>query len=263
MPIQYFVIFFLVLLLVAGYLFLSHSIQQRRIRRQRLITALRARRNSFIDLASGFPKGFLPQDLNSFLYRALIDTCEQLSRIEPNDPQHNEHLAFYTAQLDAQQSGEIHQRVRLDNPEQMKEARQLLQEFYKFILQQASMNLVNKVQSEAYTDQIKRLVLQMTVDSHIFNARQSQQVGKARLAIHYYSLARKLLLGENASHLFDKQITQLDSVIMALEEKAKLDTATNASELETTQTSTPVEGSKEWEHFTEQNEGWKKKHLYD
>lgn len=261
MPIQYFAIFFLVLLLIAGYLFLSHSIQQRRLRRQRLVTALRARRNSFIELATGFPKGFLAQDLNNFLYRALIDTCEQLSRVEPNDPQHTEQMAFYTAQLNSQQSGDPLPRIRLDNPEQIKEARQLLQELYKFIQQQASLKLINGVQAEAYTDQIKRLVLQMTVDNHIFNARQSQQVGKIRLAIHYYNLARKLLLSENGSHIFDKQITQLDAVVKALEEKAQTDTSTQATEPESSQS--PQEGSKEWDKFSEQNATWKKKNLYD
>lgn len=261
MPIQYFAIFFLVLLLIAGYLFLSHSIQQRKIRRQRLVTALRARRNSFIDLATGFPKGFLPQDLSNFLYRSLIDTCEQLSRVEPDDPQHMEQMAFYTAQLNAQQTNEHLPRVRLDNPEQIKEARQLLQELYKFIQQQVALNVVNSIQGEAYTDQIKRLVMQMTVDHHIFNARQSQQIGKIRLAIHYYNLARKLLLSENSSHLFDKQISQLDSVVKALEEKAKADTSTHSADLDSAQS--PQEGNKEWDKFTEQKADWKKKNLYD
>lgn len=260
MPIQYFAIFLLVLLLIAGFLFLSHSIRQRRIRRQRLITALRARRNSFIDLASGFPKGFLPQDLSIYLYRSLIDTCEQLSRIEPEDPQHSEHMAIYTGQLNALQAGDFIQGVRLDNPEQIREARKLLQELYKFIMQQASMNLVNHIQADAYADQIKRLVLQMTVDGHIFSARQAQHIGKIRLAIHYYGLARKLLASENGGHLFDKQITQLDNAIQALEERAKTDTATQSSDIEH---GAPLEGSKEWDQFTEQNEGWKKKQLYD
>lgn len=259
MPIQYFAIFLLVLLLIAGCLFLSHSIRQRRIRRQRLITALRARRNSFIDLASGFPKGFLPQELSIYLYRSLIDTCEQLSRIEPEDPQHSDQMAIYTSQLNAQQTGDFIQNVRLENPDQIREARKLLQELYRFIAQQASMNLVNPIQADAYADQIKRLVLQMTVDGHIFSARRAHQVGKVRLAIHYYGLARKLLAGENSGHLFDKQITQLDNAIQALEERAKTDITTQSSDMDQPAS---VEG-KEWEQFTEQNEGWKKKQLYD
>ena len=69
---------FLLLILMAGYLFLAHSIEKRRAQRQRLITALRARRNSFRDLTTGFPAGFLSTDLMALLYRALVDCCEQL-----------------------------------------------------------------------------------------------------------------------------------------------------------------------------------------
>lgn len=259
---------FLVLILVAGYLFLSHSIEKRRIQRQRLITALRARRNSFRDLATGFPAGFLSNDLNGLLYRALIDCCEQLARLEPKDSTHAEHLTLYTNLLSSLKDNAQQARVRLDNPQQIKEAHGLLQELYKFVMQQSALKQINQVQTDAYTDQINRMLLQMTVDGHIFNARQAQQVGKVKLAIHFYQLGRKALAAENASHIFDKQIAQLDSVIAKLQEK--LDSAND------TKTATPGEGqatptaktpvadtSKEWKQFDEENAKWKKKQIYD
>lgn len=247
---------------LAGYTFLSHSIEKRRIRRQRLVTALRARRNSFRDLATGFPAAFLSGDLTALLYRALIDACEQLSRLEPKDPTHLEQLNLYTNLLAAQKENAPQQRAHLENPEQIKEARGLLQELYKFVVQQGALKLINPVQTEAYTDQIKRLVLQMTVDGHIFNARQAQQIGKTRLAIHHYTLARKLLLSENASHGFTKQIAQLDNVIAALEEKI---VPANEAPTEHPEKSTEPDplASKEWEHFSKDNEEWKKKQVYD
>ena len=114
---------FLLLILLAGYLFLSHSIEKRRAQRQRLITALRARRNTFRDLATGFPAGFLSNDLTGLLYRAMIDCCEQLSRLEPKDPTHAEQLSLYSNLLAAQKDNQSTQgRVRLDNPQQIKEA---------------------------------------------------------------------------------------------------------------------------------------------
>jgi len=254
----------LLLVCLAAYTFLSHSIEKRRIQRQRLITALRARRNSFRDLATGFPSGFLSNDLTTLLYRALIDGCEQLSRLEPKDPSHTEQLNLYTSLLAAQKET-TQQRARLENPEQIKEARALLQELYKFVIQQSSLNLINSVQTEAYTDQIKRLVLQITVDGHVINARQSQQVGKTRLAIHHYTLARKLLLSENASHGFDKQIAQLDAVITKLEEKAiqNGETVPSADSSDKHGEPSPVASSKEWEQFEQNNAQWKKKNIYD
>lgn len=257
---------FLLLILLAGYLFLSHSIEKRRAQRQRLITALRARRNSFRDLATGFPTGFLSNDLTGLLYRAMIDCCEQLSRLEPKDPTHAEQLSLYSNLLAAQKDNQSAQgRVRLDNPQQIKEAHHLLQELYKFVMQQSAMQLINQVQTDAYTDQINRLVLQISVDGHAFNARQAQQVGKTRLAIHHYGLARKALAAENASRGFDKQIAQLDAVIAKLQEKADATPETTNTENPTTatQANSADSSNKEWKHFDEENAKWKKKQIYD
>jgi len=260
---------FLALILLAGYLFLSHSIEKRRVQRQRLITALRARRNSFRDLATGFPAGFLSNDLTALLYRALIDCCEQLSRLEPKDPIHAEQLHLYTNLLAAQKDNNQQGKVRLDNPQQIKEAHSLLQELHKFVMQQSTLRLINQVQTDAYIDQINRLVLQMSVDGHVFNGRQSQQIGKVRLAVHHYTLARKALAAENGGHSFDKQIAQLDSVIAKLQEKADA-APEDAAGIEAAATATQAKpataadgSSKEWKHFDEENEKWKKKQIYD
>lgn len=262
---------FLVLIVVAGYLFLSHSIEKRRIQRQRLITAMRARRNSFRDLATGFPSGFLSSDLTALLYRALVDSCEQLTRLEPNEPSHAEQLTLYTNQLSALKETSQQARVRLDNPQQIKEAHTLLQELYKFVMQQSALKQINQVQTDAYKDQINRMLLQMTVDGHIFNARQAQQIGKAKLAIHYYQLGKKALAAENASHTFDKQIAQLDSVIAKLQEKLDQEKTDSGN---SDQAAAPAEGqasskpssadtNKEWKQFDEENAKWKKKQIYD
>jgi hypothetical protein len=260
-------IVFLLLILLAGYLFLSHSIEKRRTRRQRLITALRARRNSFRDLATGFPAGFLSHDLTALLYRALVDCSEQLSRLEPKDSTHAEQLSLYSNLLATQKDTGQHTKVRLENPQQIKEAHQLLQELSKFVLQQSSLKVINQIQTKVYTDQINRLVLQLSIDGHIFNARQAQQVGKARLAVHYYTLARKALAAENPGHNFDKQITQLDAVIAKLQEKAAAvpenEAAKDTAIAQTKPAATGAPPNKEWKQFDEENEKWKKKQIYD
>jgi hypothetical protein len=259
-------IVFLLLILVAGYLFLSHSIEKKRVRRQRLITALRARRNSFRDLATGFPTGFLSGDLTSLLYRSLIDCCEQLSRLEPKDQTHTEQLNLYTNLLSTQKDSTQAARVRLDNPKQIKEAQGLLQELHKFVMQQSASKQINQVQTEAYVDQINRLVLQISVDGHIFNARQSQQIGKVKLAVHYYTLAHKALSAGNTANSFSKQIAQLDAIIAKLQEKAELTPAETTPDSATANkpaTTTDDSASKEWKHFDEENDKWKKKQIYD
>ncbi|HSC68956.1 MAG TPA: hypothetical protein VLC79_14760, partial [Cellvibrio sp.] len=194
------------------------------------------------------------------------DCCEQLSRLEPKDPAHEEQFALYTGLLATQKDTAQQTKVRLENPQQIKEAQHLIQELYKFVMQQSAQQLINQVQTEAYTDQINRLVLQMSVDGHIFNARQSQQVGKIRLAVHHYTLARKALANENAGHGFDKQIAQLDAVIAKLQEKTEsTQEGTEVPPNATKEKPAPADksSSKEWKQFDEENEKWKKKQIYD
>jgi hypothetical protein len=255
---------FLLLILIAGYLFLSHSIEKRRAQRLRLITALRARRNSFRDLATAFPAGFLSNDLTSLLYRALVDCCEQLGRLEPNDPVHSEQLSLYSNLLASQKDTSQQQRVRLDNPQQIKEAHNLLQELYKFVLQQSALKQINQLQTETYKDQINRLVLKISVDKHVFNARQAQQAGKVKLTMHHYALARKTLTDENSGRGFEKQIAQLDVVIAKLKEKATATTEDESNAPAPTSTE-PADksASKEWQQFDEENDKWRKKQIYD
>jgi hypothetical protein len=260
---MYIYVIALVLLLViaiAGYSFLNHSIEKRRIRHQRLVTAIRARRSVFRDLATGFPGGFLSKDLMALLYRSLIECCDQLSRLEPKDTAHHDQLAHYTTQLNELKDQAQPARVRLENPQQIREARQLLQELMKYVIQQAQQHLINSVQAEAYIDQIKRLVMQIAVDGHIINAKQSQAVGKIRLAIHHYGLAKKSLVSENVTRTYDKQIAQLDALIQKLEEKA----ATTQENQTTVNTEKKLE-DKEWDKVkpVEKKDAWKVKNLYD
>ncbi len=253
----------LVLLLVialAGYSFLNHSIEKRRIQHQRLVTALRARRNTFRDLATGFPIGFLSKDLMALLYRSLIDCCDQLSRLEPKDLSHPDQLTHYTSQLNALKDQSQQNRVRLENPQQIREARQLLQELLKHVIQQGQLQQLNAVQTEAYVDQIKRLMLQTAVDGHITNAKQAQAVGKVRLAIHHFGLARKALVSDNVSRAFDKQIAQLETIIQKLETKAAELAANNPDKTEL-ENSLP---NKEWDKVKPvDKDSWKRKQIYD
>jgi hypothetical protein len=141
----------------------------------------------------------------------------------------------------------------------MKDIRQHLQELQHFLVQQEALKIINKVQFSAYIDQIKRLSLQMSVDSYLYQAKQAQQAGKLRLAIHYFSLAKKMLTVENASRAYDKQIIQLESILNKLEEKAQL----TGEPADAAQNTPQAESAKEWENFTPPTDNWKKKQVYD
>lgn len=252
-------IIFVLLILLVGYAFVYQTLEKRRKRRQRLLTALKHRERTFKYMVSGFPDGFLTKDLTLIVYRALLDACEQLSRLEPKDPSHMDDFTYYSNELENIKHREHPQRGRLENPQQVGELKRLLQDLYKFIALQAERGNLGQSQGQAYKEQIKRLAVQMSVDAHAINARQAQAAGKLRLALHYYTLARKQLLRENGGQGYQKQLGQISAIINNLEEQL-------AQQPEAAQgPSGPIpEEEKEWEHFEEEaGGGWKKKQLYD
>jgi hypothetical protein len=245
------------LIILVCYAFISHGVEKRRVQRQRLITALKVRDHNFRYLATGLPPHFLPADLNTLVYRALIDTCEQLAKLDPKDPSHQADAILFSSQLAAAKPMP-EGRVRLENPAKIKEVRQYLQELVRFISQQEALKHIKPVQAAVYHDQVKRLALQISIDSYMLQAKYAQQQKKPRLAIHFYTLARKLLTTENVSHRYDKQIAHLQATINKLEEAvANQAQADTNAEVDTQ----PGLASKEWEHFGE--EEWKKKQDYD
>jgi hypothetical protein len=62
---------------------------------------LKTKQRNLIHLINGFPANFLTNDLVSLIYRSLIDTCEQLSKVEPKEQRHIDDVTLYTNQLDS------------------------------------------------------------------------------------------------------------------------------------------------------------------
>lgn len=252
-------VIFALLVVLVGYAFAYQALEKRRKRRQRLLTALKHRKRNFKYMATGFPQGFLTKDLSLIVYRALLDACEHLSQLEPKDPSHMEDFTSFSAELEQIKHQSQSQRARLENPEQVGEIKQLLQELYRFVVHQADKGNLSESQSQAYKDQIKRLALQASVDAQAANARLAQAEGKPRLAVHFYKLAKKALLKENGGQGYQKQISQLNDIIVNLE-----------SQLSEEPSAQPQAGpgpapeeQEQWKEFDKQQEGWKKKQLYD
>lgn len=242
------------LVLMVSYRFISYTLQQRKVQRQRLVTALKTRERNFKHMTSGLPVGFLPPELGSLVYRALITTAEELLRLEPHNSTHKVDVALYNTELATLKQSPPLQRVKLENLEHIKEIRQQLQELHRFILSQEASKHINQVQAAVLNDQVKRLILQITIDALTLQARQAQQLGKPRLAIHHLIQAKKTMEADNSNHQYDKFIQKISQRIETLEQQTASPSHTDNAEQE------PV--SKEWESFSEED-NWKKKQIYD
>lgn len=250
------------LIALSCYAFISQSIDKKRKQKQRLLGALKTRSRNFKFMLNGFPPDFLTRDLQILVNRCLVDVTEQLARLEPGNKSYVEELQLFSSQLEEiKRKPQSDKRKQLDNPQQVKEVKRYLQELNKFIAQMVSRGNINKAQSASYEKQIKNLVLQMTVDAYLMNAKQSQQSDKKRLAVHYYTLALKLLTKENAKGTYLKQITQLKQVIAKLEAQlAEEEPEYKESEHSAASKDAAAE---EWEKIDQDDDSWKKKRVYD
>jgi hypothetical protein len=242
------------LVLMVSYRFISYNLQQRKVQRQRLVTALKTRERNFKHMTGGYPPGFLPPELGALVYRALITTSEELVRLEPENSTHKADLVLYNAELAALKQSAPLQRVKLESLQQIKDVRQQLQELHRFIASQEASKQINQVQAAILNDQMKRLILQITVDGLTLQARQAQQLGKPRLAIHHLLQAKKSMEAENGNNQYDKFIEKISQRIETLEKQISAPPPIKHSEAEP--------ASKEWESFAE-DDNWKKKQIYD
>ncbi len=243
------------------YAFVTQTIEKKRKQKQRLLAALKLRSRNFKYILSGFPPDFLTRDLTVLVHRCLIDVCEQLSKLEPDDALYVDELQFYGHQMEEIQKKPQNKRPKpLENPQQVKEVRAHLEDVNKFVFQLEKRGSINNEQANIYSKQIRQLTLQMTVDNYILNAKQAQGSDKKRLALHFYGLANKLLTRENNSGAFTKQIAQLTAVIQnlesALQEEEPNYTETDAVAVE------KAKAADEWDSLDKEQD-WKKKSVYD
>lgn len=259
------VITLIIVLLVAllAYAFVSQTMERKRKQRKRMLAALKLRTKDFKYMISGFPPDFLSKDLSALVHRCLIEVLEQLVGLEPSNKAYSEELALVSKQLEeAKRKPKKPARTKLTNPQQVKEVKSMLQSLHNFIGQQQQRGNLSMAQFKQYESQIKQLVVQLTVDSYILNAKQAQGSNKGRLAIHYYTLAKKLLAKESGNADYQTQIEQLSSTINELE----VELAEQEPEYEADKEAEAgrENASSEWDEFNKDPEDpWKKKSVYD
>ncbi len=238
---------------VICYLFITQSIEKKRKQRQRLVAALKQRAKVFRYILSGFPPNFLTRELTMLVQRCLTDVLQQLASLEPKEKTHVEELSMISQQLQAtQQRKDESKRPTLQSPQQVKDVKQHLQELYKFLMTLQKRGTIKRAEAEDFGDQIKHLVLKISVDSYVVQAKQAKQAGKNKLALHYFSLAKKLIERDESGH-YTAQKKKLEQIITQLESEEDIQPAATAN--------SEQEGD-DWGDV-ETKDSWKKKNVYD
>lgn len=246
------------------YAFVSQAIQVKREKRKRLLAALNAQLRNFKFVLSGCPDGFLSKELKTLVLRSLIEVCEQLSKLAPKDPSFPQDLQVYTQQLtEAQRASTQTTQTKLESPQQIKDVKMSLEELHRFIFNLEGQGRLTRSQGDVFRNQIKQLVLRVTVDGYVLNGQTAKQAQKIKLALHYYDLALKLLIREGKAGTYADRIAQLKTITEEL--SSQLSEEEIAAPLQTGNEEDQAELDDEWNKFSEDSSDkiWKKKQVYD
>jgi hypothetical protein len=247
-----------------SFVFMRQTISKRHKERMRLQRALDKRSKDLVSMLNAFPPQFLPRDLLIFLYRCIVDTFEQLSKLNPSDSEYIELFKSYTAQMESViRTPQNDKEVSLQNSSQINEIRQYLNYLGRFLQRWMQRGNISQKQYGLYKGQLKRLITKLMVDNYILSAKQSIQIDKPKLAIHYYSLAKSLITKESLLTSTKGTLTMIQEELSSLEARVKLEEAEKQAEELLNEPSEGEEAeSNQWQQFSEDDD-WKKKNVYD
>ena len=247
------------------YIFVRQTIGERKLERERLQRALNKRAKELLQAISVFPENFLPKELVVFLYRSIIDAYEQLTKLDSSNKGYVESLQTYTVQLEAAIRKPDNQAAEdLQGAAQINELKQYLNLINGFLQKSVQRGSITQKQHAHYRLLLKELVITLTVNGHNISARQAIEMGKSRLALHHYDLAKKLLTKESPSG-FTEKVHKIDTAMAPLlaqceaEDDAVAEQGRNPHSADSAQ---EAEEQDEWNAF-EEDSGWKKKNIYD
>ncbi len=244
-----------IIALLVCYVFIRQTLGEKQKEKDRLHRALVKRAKELLQVLSIFPEDFLPKELVVFIYRCIIDAYEQLSRLMPEDNTYVEALKMHSSQLEATiRKPDNAKFTELQSSAQINELRQHLNLLGNFLQKSLKRKHITPKQHAHYRQLLKELIIKLAVNNYTITAKQALDMQKTKLSIHYYDLAKKLLIRETPSH-YQESIDDINRQIEPLIELEK----TEQAELNSTQNDND---DGEWGEVKDESD-WKKKNVYD
>ena len=228
------------------------SIEKNNRQKRQMESTLKSRARNFSYILDGLPQGYLNRSLKALMARSLLSTYSQLQKLAPGNAEYRtaaERIKIIVEEL-ASEPEEVTP-ATLTDPKQIKDVQQLLRSLYNYIATLLKSNRIDATQAKSYGIQVRRLMVQSSLDGLTQSSQEAIAEGKYRLAIHHLALAIEKMHAENVGGYFDARIQQLKARQVELE--AQAETRDQAKE----------EAAREWDELTQEDQSWKKKAIYD
>jgi hypothetical protein len=244
------------------FIFIKQSIAKRKRERKRLLSALEKRSKELLQMLNTFPPHFLPKEISVFLYRCIIDVFEQLSKLEPRRTEFLEQFMLYSATLETtiRQHVNTH-KVHLQSTTQINEIRQYLNYLGRFMQKLVQRGNLSNKQYAVYKVILKNLVTKLMIDNYMLSAKKSLDIEKNKLAVHYLTLAKDIIIKEGLVSTQKDNIDHINEELLRLNELLKLEDEA-AGKVQVDIDTRVKADDNQWNAF-ESNDDWKKKDVYD
>ncbi|MFA7554377.1 MAG: hypothetical protein WCY88_09015 [Spongiibacteraceae bacterium] len=239
------------LFILVGIAITMQTIDKNNKEKRRLEGALIARARNFEYMLEGFPEGFLNRDLQVLVCKCLTEVFSQLNQVKKNNKDYKLKLAKAQHLLSEYQAKPSNTTsATLTDLEQIREAQKMLTGLYNFISKLAASRRIDAKEAQIYGKQVRRLMVQTSIDALTQPTQEALKDGKIRLAIHYLHMTVAKLNKENEDGFYKDRIKHYSQRIEELEQQA-----------ERTTESEPIDTA--WDNLDKADDTWKKKAVYD
>lgn len=233
---------------------ISQMREKARIERARKMTGQEDAYKRASRLFTDIPGQYLTDDLKLFLLKCMEDACKDLMALKSEKPVKDWLASVQEARQKVAGKTDQRRATRIDSPERANDTKALLQSLFKLIESKHKAGRVDAATAKKNLKYVLFLVHKTHADLHVFQARDYIRQNEIRKAIHAYHLAsteigksRDNPLAMKAVKSFRTRIKELE----AMSAQGAIDAGSSAKL------------DKEWDHFLEDDDSWKKKADYD
>ncbi|MBB6523006.1 hypothetical protein [Pseudoteredinibacter isoporae] len=242
------------LAVLACYALFVYSANSKREKRRLQINTLKSRARRIDETIACFPPNYLGTTLTRIIQHALIITYKELSELQPNQKKHKVHLQRANDDYLALSKQEDESKLdSLGSAGQIAGTRKNLNLLLKFFNQLSQNGALNHSKASKAELIIRNKLALLASDEFDIPAKNALADGKYQLAVHYFTQANTVLSKNNAGQVFNDNIRKHQEWIKSAREKAKVEQERIKAEKE----------AMEAELKNREDDGWKKKNVYD
>lgn len=242
-------------------LFVSQAREKARIEKIRKTNALQDKYRRLQRFITEIPPQYLNKELRIMILDGCIDALTQLRTLKPSQELEAKFTATSASLKEAKESTQNPKPIPVKDDASAKEVSKLLELLFRFIERQRATKKIDPTISKKYLVYINYLISKSKADIAIKKAKESQQAGKLRVAIHNYHNAVSEMTRIKDNPLAIKAIKSYRIKIKELEALADQEGKAPTDDEQNKEDSL----NKEWDSYLDKDEEdpWKKKNAYD